>query len=420
MANQFLDAKTYANTMLKLLKNNLVLGRLVDGSLRNEVTDENGLQIYKKRPPRFIAKSGEALAAQDIVVGEETVSVDQYKNVHLSIGDLENVQSFDDLTRNTAIQEAALTLAHDVDGYLHDQIRKFPSWVGTAGETIKTPQQLNKAHTRLMNQSVPDMNLSAVVTWDDAELIRGDLQNRDMSGVNVEALKKTQIPVISAMNTFATNQLKTIATGTRTNGAVNGASQNVNYRTVKNANLLQQTINIDGLGANATISAGEVFTIAGVESWNNRAGKSNGYLQQFTVVSGATADGTGALAGLVITPSIIVQGTNDGTSTDANTAFATVDAAPADNAVVTFLGSASTTYTQRAAFHKNAISLVSAKLAMPFEGVSSFARDKETGIFIRYWRGSDINTGKHIHRWDMIYGAECMDNRLGTRVFGAA
>lgn len=69
-------------------------------------------------------------------------------------------------------------------------------------------------------------------------------------------------------------------------------------------------------------------------------------------------------------------------------------------------------------FHKRAISLVSARLHMPFSGVASFATDPDTGISIRYWRGSDIASGQHVHRWDMIYGAAVMDPFLGTRICG--
>ncbi len=102
-----------------------------------------------------------------------------------------------------------------------------------------------------------------------------------------------------------------------------------------------------------------------------------------------------------------------------NTAFATVSAAPADNAAVTFLGAPSTPFRYSTAFHKDAISMVFAKLRMPFTGEASFATDPDTGVSIRYWRGSDIATGKHIHRWDTYYGAAAMDPLLGTRISGS-
>ena len=53
MANQFLNEQVYANVMLLLVKNNLVMGKLVDTKFTNQVTDKNGLKISVKRPPRF-------------------------------------------------------------------------------------------------------------------------------------------------------------------------------------------------------------------------------------------------------------------------------------------------------------------------------------------------------------------------------
>ena len=45
--------------------------------------------------------------------------------------------------------------------------------------------------------------------------------------------------------------------------------------------------------------------------------------------------------------------------------------------------------------------------------------DPETGISIRYWRGSDISTGAHVHRWDAIFGAENVDPLLGAEISGS-
>src|SRR5690606_7292426 len=126
------------------------------------------------------------------------------------------------------------------------------------------------------------------------------------------------------------------------------------------------------------------------------------HLQQFRVVENATANSSGEVT-VKISPAIIVQGTNDGVNTDANTAFATVDSAPADDAYIQFVGAASANSRIRSVFHRRAISLVSARLHTPFTGVASFAVDPDTGIAIRYWRGSDISTGAHIHRWDCMY-----------------
>jgi hypothetical protein len=223
--------------------------------------------------------------------------------------------------------------------------------------------------------------------------------------------------VISDIDFYATQNIKTLTNGTRvaTAALVNGAAQNVNYVTVKDSDF--STFSIDTLAAGATVKKGEIFTIVGVYAINNRSGETLPYLRQFVVTEDATANGGGAIAALKIWPHIIVPGSG-GAEADTNTAFGTVNAAPADNAAITFLGAAGAVLPVKAVWARPAIQLVSARLETPMSDTSSFATDPETGISIRYWRGSDIATGRHIHRWDMIYGAKVVDPRLGARFSG--
>src|SRR6056297_46860 len=149
MANAFLDAQVYANSMLYLVKNQLVMGRLVNSKFVNQVNDENGLTVRQKRPSRFVAKDGATLQAQDSINGFETITVDQYKNVHLSIGDLEYIQSYNDLVSDTNMKSAASALAHAVDSYLHTKTLEFSNWVGTPGTVIGAPSEFNRGPERL-------------------------------------------------------------------------------------------------------------------------------------------------------------------------------------------------------------------------------------------------------------------------------
>lgn len=431
MSNAFLNAQEYANVMLLLAKNALVTGKLVDGKFKGEVTDENGLSINVKRPARFVAGSGAALSAQDILTGSVNIAVNQYSNVHLSVGDLESVQSFNALVRNTSMRSAAQTLATKIDSYLQGLTLGFHGWTanGTLSATanIAAIQDLMPAHTRLMEMGTPDVDLAGTVSFVDGEKVRGSMLTNFTPSENVTAQERARIPVVSEIDWYATQQTPTYTTGTRAaTGAaqISGNNQNVNYRTVKSTNT--QTLNLKNLTAGDTVEQGAVFTVGSgataVNAWDWRANGGLGaalpYNQQFTVVSATNvADGSGNLT-VTISPPIIVPGTNDGVSTIGNTAFATVSAAPTDGAAVSWVGAASTAIRVRAAWQRSAISLVSARLQTPFTGVSSFATDPDTGISIRYWRGSDITIGNHIHRWDCIYGASVMDPFMGTRVGG--
>lgn len=437
MNNQFLNAQEYANTMLLLLKNQLVFGRLVDGQFKDQVTDENGLTINVKRPPRFVATSGATLQPQDLVVGTAPVTVNQYKNVHISVGDLEYVQSYNALMQNETMKSAASTLAHDVDKFIAGQTLQFTSWVaGTAPGTVSgnavdptkliaSPSQMMAAHTRLMANGVPNADISGVVSFDDGQSIRGTMLGEFLPEMNRTALEKVRIPIISEIDLYASQQTAVLTTGTRTQGdgastgsQVSGANQNVNYRDVKGSAGtigMQQLFTITGTNGQ-TVNPGDVFTIQNVFAWDWRQQVQLSFLQQFTVIAGGTV-AAGTLQ-LTISPAIIVQGTADTVNTYANSAFGTVGTVPAANAFVQFTGAPNVTVNVKTAFHKRAISLVSARLQMPFTGVASFATDPDTGIAIRYWRGSDIATGAHVHRWDMIYGAQVMDGFLGTRICG--
>lgn len=426
MANAFLNAQEYSNTMLLLLKNSLVTGRLVDGQFKDQVTDENGLAINVKRPPRFIAKSGATLQTQDIVTGSVNVAVNQYSNVHIGVGDLEYVQSFNALMKNETMKSAAVTLATKIDSFLQGLTLGFNSWVSStpgsaAGSNLASPAALMTAHTRLMNNGVPNTDINGTVTFDDGEKVRGGMLTNFTPSVNVAAMEKVRIPVVSEIDWYATQQCPTLTTGTRlagngtsTGAQVGAANQSVNYRDVKLT--MVSTLAYVNLTGAATINAGEVFTIAGVHAWDWRAQQAQPFLQQFTVVNNVVS--AGGIGTMTVSPPIIVQGTQDGTSADANTAFGTVDVVPAANAFIQFVGAPSTPLKIRTAFQKRAIALVSARLQMPFTGVASYATDPDTGISIRYWRGSDITTGQHVHRWDMIYGGSVMDPFLGTRIDG--
>lgn len=416
--NEFLDATEYSKVFLLLLKNSLTMGRLVTGEFKNEVTDENGLTVNIKRPPLFVAQDGEALALQSVISGSIPVKVDQYKNVHIDVGDLEYIESFNQLLENETIKSAASELAHTIDGSLHDILPEFSSSVGTPGTTISSPQQFNKVHTRLMDQSVPNSSINAVVSYNDGEEIRGNLITTNIDQINRTSLERTRIPILSEIDLFASNNVRSITAGTRVDGTVNGAGQNVNYRAVKETNV--QTIVLQSVGISATIKRGDSFTIAGVFAVNSRSRQPLTFLKQFVVVADAVADGSEDVT-VTISPPIIVGGTSDGvgaTPTIVNTAFQTVSAIPADSAAVTWTTVAGAITPIRAAFHKRAISLVSARLITPFSDTSSFVSDEQTGIGIRYWRGSDITTGRHIHRWDVVYGVQMIQQELGSRVNG--
>ena len=76
-------------------------------------------------------------------------------------------------------------------------------------------------------------------------------------------------------------------------------------------------------------------------------------LQQFVVNADVSSDGSGNLTAS-ISPPIITSGPHQ-----------TCSAAPADNAAITVVGTASTGYVQNMAYHKNTMALAIVPLEMP-------------------------------------------------------
>jgi len=139
---------------------------------------------------------------------------------------------------------------------------------------------------------------------------------------------------------------------------------------------------------------------------NPQTRQSTGSLQQFTVTSLATAS-SGAWTNVAISPAIY---------TSAN-ALATVDSFPADNAAVTFIGTASTQYPQNLVYHKDAITLATADLLLP-QGVDMASRQVHNGISLRIVRQYDINNDRMPCRIDVLYGFATIRPPMACRIWG--
>lgn len=413
--NTFLSPKVFANAGLKLLKNKLVMAKLCDSEgVDKEFKAGVGGTVYVKRPPEFVIRNGATASAQDVTEGEVAVSIDQQKGVDVQFTSQEETLNVDKLLESKVLDAAMTTIATAVDSSLIARINEFHNWVGTPGQAVDSPADFFKAPQRLDEMAVPMNDRNGIFTPEDGYGIAGNLlTNAALQGdVANSALKKAKIPVIGNVDAYITQTIPSLTIGSRNaTAAVDGAGQNVTYLAVKST--YTQTLNIDAVGNAKTVAAGEVFTIAGVYAVNPRTKAAMPYLQQFTVITGGTSAASGTAAdqdlALTISPPIITSG-----------AFQNVSAAPADDAVVTFLGTAAATYRPGAVFHKTAIKLVSAKLVMPYSGEADYATDPDTGLTVRYWRYSDGATDTHNHRWDVFYGTVNADRRLGTRISGTA
>jgi len=413
MANALLSPKVYANTFLALMKNKVVLPKLVTTEFKNEFK-KVGNTVYAKRTPEFTVRDGAVASVQDVVEGEIAITIDKQKGVDVQFTSVEETLTVDSLLKSKVMDAAAAQLAQQVDSDLHALTKKFYNWAGTPGQTINSYSDLTKGPERLDIMAVPNDKRVGLLPPSDAWAMLGSLSGLTAQTKEAtDALTRAKLPMLGDIDWYSTQNAASVTTGTRTGGAVDGASQNSTYDSVKDGSWVQG-LSVKTLGASKTVVAGEVFTIAGVYAVNPRSKVSTGILQQFTVIDNVTAAG-GGTASLTISPPIITSG-----------AFQNVDSVPADSAAIVWMGDATatntdaTTYGFGTIFRPEAIALVSAKLIMPFTGEADYSTDPDTGLTVRYWRSSDSTNDTHMHRFDILYGCKMVDPRQGTRLSGTA
>jgi len=176
---------------------------------------------------------------------------------------------------------------------------------------------------------------------------------------------------------------------------------------------LTSTINLDGQTGAVTLKDGEVFTIAGVYAYDNRAKKRLEHLQQFRVVGDYTA-ASGAFTAVRIFPAIIDSGVYQ-TVSNSN------GGSTYDNLAVTHIGTASTATAPRFLANKSAIVVHTADLIMPATGTASRKALTAIPASVRMWQDSVFATGEHRVRFDIALEANVAADgrRRIVRVNGA-
>lgn len=413
MSNVFATQQKITNAFLLLLKNELVMGKLVTTKFDKDFSNETvavGDTVKIRRPPEFLVRDGATMSAQDIKTGTVDVTIDKQKGVDVQLTSKEETLSVDDLLKNQTLKAKAAVLAQQIDSDLIEKTMEFPHWVGTPGQLINSATDFFVGVQRAMELGIPMDDLHGILSPADHFALAGSFTSLSASDSTVKlAIEKAKLPMVGGVQPYVSQNVPILTVGTRAASSasqVDGASQNVTYDSVKST--YAQTLNVKGLTAGHTIKKGEVFSIANVNAVNPRSKVSLGYVQKFAVLADATADGSGKAA-LSISCPIITSG-----------AYQTVDAAPADSAAITWMGTASTAYSQNSIFHRGSIALVSAKLSEPKSGIFSYATDPETGISIRTWSQSDITNDLHATRMDVLYGVVNTDRRLGVRLSGTS
>ncbi len=421
------QAKLVLNSFAAIFQNNLVSKDLVTWrKFDGEMNDRNGLTVVEQVTPdyttTFTTNTVNDLTAgvQDTTFGSEQYKLTQVIGSSMGWADFVKIRDIVAARESEAHRKAALRLATDIDSYIIGYAAKASNnWVGNANGTnsVATFNDIASAVTRLKKEGVED-SFRAVLSYDDWQALGSNIvsNNASLPDLGEGTYRSGFAGQIAGIPTLFTQQLQPLTVGTRSATAALTAGTAESATTYASVcisagpgQFMTQLLSMGSLGASATINDGEVFTIAGVYAYDNRAKKQLEHLQQFRVVGNVTANGSGA-AQVRVFPAIITSGP-----------YRTVGQAAGNTAVVTFQGAASAVLQPRFLANKDAVIVHTADLIMPATGTAQRKSLTKVPLSVRMWQDSVFATGEHRIRFDVALEANVAADgrRRIVRVNGA-
>ena len=401
MSNSLLTIDMITRKSLEILENNLVISRNVNRQYDDSFAVEGakiGSTLRIRLPDRALVTDGAALQVQDDNEQYTTLAVTKQKHIGINFTTAELTMQLDDFA-DRVLSPRLSQLAASIDADVATAYQGIYNSVGTPGTTPATSLVLLQAQQKLNEMAAPMSPRYATV-------------NPAANAALVEGMKGLFNPTDTVSRQFKNGMMGTGVLGL---DEINMSQSIQQFTTGSRSGSITVSATMTAQGSNTltlaattgnTVTVGDVFTIAGVNAVNPQTRQSTGSLQQFTVTSALTA-ASSAFTNLAFSPAIYT----------AATALATVDAFPQSSAVVTFVGTASTTYPQNLVYHKNAISLATADLLLP-QGVDMASRQVHNGISMRIVRQYDINNDRMPCRIDVLYGYGVIRPQLATRLWG--
>jgi hypothetical protein len=417
--NSLLTDDVILSESLRLLENELVALRVVNRSAESKFGGAHkvGDSISVKKPYRAKAVDGRFLQVQPMVDQSVAMTVDRQSHFALQFTQNDRTLHINDFS-DRYLKSGIAQLAHKVDySILLEAKNTTFNQVGTSGNTFNDTVAID-ARAKATKLGVPnDAMVRLLLDPLDAAGYRKGLRGLSNESMVKAAIERSYLGPIANMDTFETAQMPShtvgVATGTPRAHAGGGS-------------LTGSSISTDGWTADTTgiLKKGDIITFAGVYSINPQTYESTGMAAQFVVTADANSGASTGPAVLSLSPAI-----NDGTLTtvdgEGNTvslsAYQNVTAAPADDALISVVGTGGTTRRENLMLHKDAISVAIVDIEAPEAAmVSKRARHDKSGISMLMTAGYNINDFTQIYRIDILWGVKNWYPELGMRVHGAA
>ena len=273
------------------------------------------------------------------------------------------------------------TLCSTIEARLiKNAVMKTPYLVGTPGTVPNSIRTLNQARAKLQKALAPEGNRSGLISTDlNLELVDTSKALFNPGKQVSEQYRETNLGRASGADWDEVINLPTLYNGNKVAGVIiSGASQT------------GETLVFGGLANGDTFKAGQVFTIAGIFKTHPLTGELMRDLQQFVVLADVMA--SAATAQVSIYPALTPAMPNK-----------TVNASPANGAVVNFYGGAEQGFVQNLLFQESAFTaaFVPAKIVTPKEFGYSYS---SKGVRFTVQSAGDFKDLSTATRIDLMWG----------------
>lgn len=399
MSNTILTPDQITRGALVILHNNLRFSRTINRQYDEQFAKEGakiGNTLRIRLPNQYNVTTGAALSGSlDTAEISTLLTVATQKHVDTNFTTAELTNKLQDFMERIG-EPSMSVLASNVDNDAASSIFDVYNIVGTPGTAPATAKVLLDSHTKMNYLAAPmTPRYLGLEPNANASMVDGLKGLFNPTGSTSSQYREGMMAdnVLGFREIYMSQSLPALTTGTR----------NAAYDTNTPAGTTngQTTIPIDtGAG---TVARGEVFTIAGVFEVNPETKQSTGQLKQFA----CSVTYPGGAGNISISQPIYKSGPRQN--------FTATGGDIPDGADLTFFGSASTTYQQNVAYHRDAFTMVTADLVMP-EGVQDSSRQVKDGLSLRYVRQYRIGTDDIPARFDILYGYLCMRPELSCRI----
>lgn len=395
MANTLLTPTAVTRKAQQILHGKLVLAKRVNRNYDDSFARSGakiGDELKIRLPNKYTIRTGKNLNAQDTTESSVTLAVATQAGVDMTFSTAELTMDMDDFSERI-LEPACAIVATNIENAIAARYVDVANTVGTAGTTPASMLTILNAGARLDDELVPRDNRRTVALSPTAMAAMVDAY-KGLFQKGEDIADQYESGMIKDMATgFSWGMCPVINSHTNSAGVVTGITVNDTGITNGDTQVTVQT-------TTTAYSTGTVVTFAGCYAVNAETKTAYPYLRQFVVTS-ATA------TVLTVDPPIYTSGPLQNCS-----------AVPTNGGAVTVVGSASGSYPQHLAFHRDWLTLATADL----EDVSKFgawgAREVYDGISIRIARQYDINSDNVPCRLDVMYGVKTIRQELAVRITG--